>query len=48
MILTRKAVEPGAEEVRANSPSRSARLRVVRKLRDAGDMHLTQIAAEVK
>lgn len=34
-ILTRKALEPSAEEVKVNSPSRSAKLRVVRKLRDA-------------
>jgi 16S rRNA (cytosine1402-N4)-methyltransferase len=32
-ILTRKAVMPGPEELRANPPSRSARLRVVEKLR---------------
>ena len=42
-ILTRKPVEPTAEEVRANSPSRSAKLRVVRKVRDASEMHWLQI-----
>ena len=39
-ILTRKPVEPGAEEVKVNSPSRSAKLRVVRKLCDATKYHL--------
>ncbi len=39
-ILTRKPVEPDAEEVKENSPSRSAKLRVVRKLKDASDLHL--------
>ncbi|MBO4405077.1 MAG: 16S rRNA (cytosine(1402)-N(4))-methyltransferase RsmH [Treponema sp.] len=34
-LITRKAVEPTEEEIRSNSPSRSAKLRVVRKLRDA-------------
>ncbi|MDR1249575.1 MAG: 16S rRNA (cytosine(1402)-N(4))-methyltransferase RsmH [Treponema sp.] len=33
-ILTRKAVKPGPEEVRGNPPSRSARLRVVEKIRE--------------
>ncbi|MDR3123759.1 MAG: 16S rRNA (cytosine(1402)-N(4))-methyltransferase RsmH [Treponema sp.] len=32
-LLTRKAVAPGPEEVRANPPSRSAKLRVAEKLR---------------
>ncbi len=45
-ILTRKPVEPSAEEVKVNSPSRSAKLRVVRKLRDAGEMHLNAIEGE--
>ena len=48
VILTRKPVEPSAEEVKSNSPSRSAKLRVVRKLRDAGKMHLLQIETEAK
>ena len=42
-ILTRKPVEPTDEEVKVNSPSRSAKLRVVRKLRDATDLHLLSI-----
>jgi 16S rRNA (cytosine1402-N4)-methyltransferase len=33
-MLTRKAVKPGPEELRANPPSRSARLRAVEKLRE--------------
>jgi 16S rRNA (cytosine1402-N4)-methyltransferase len=45
-ILTRKPVEPSVEEVKVNSPSRSAKLRVVRKLRDAGEMHLNAIEGE--
>lgn len=45
-ILTRKPVEPGAEEVKVNSPSRSAKLRVVRKLRDATEMHRLAIEME--
>ncbi len=39
-ILTRKPVGPTDEEIRENSPSRSAKLRVVRKLRDATKYHL--------
>ena len=39
-ILTHKPVAPSAEEVSMNSPSRSAKLRVVRKLRNATDYHL--------
>lgn len=38
-ILTRKPVCPTAEEVRENPPSRSAKLRVVRKIRDATELH---------
>lgn len=45
-ILTRKPVEPTAEEVKVNSPSRSAKLRVVRKIRDASEMHLLEIEEE--
>lgn len=45
-ILTRKPVEPTAQEVAANAPSRSAKLRVVRKLRDASGRHLLNIEAE--
>ena len=39
-ILTRKAVLPTEEEVKQNSPSRSAKLRVVKKIRDADKMRL--------
>lgn len=39
-ILTRKPVGPTEEEVKVNSPSRSAKLRVVRKLSDANENHL--------
>ena len=39
-ILTRKPVGPTSKEVEVNSPSRSAKLRVVRKLRDATEFHL--------
>ena len=45
-ILTRKPVEPSSEQIKTNSPSRSAKLRVVRKLRDASEMHLLQIEQE--
>ncbi len=45
-ILTRKPVEPTVEEVKVNSPSRSAKLRVVRKIRDASEMHLLEIEEE--
>ncbi|MBQ3966831.1 MAG: 16S rRNA (cytosine(1402)-N(4))-methyltransferase RsmH [Treponema sp.] len=38
-ILTRKPLEPSQTEIRENSPSRSAKLRVVRKLRNATEMH---------
>ena len=39
-LITRKPVEPSEEEVKINSPSRSAKLRVVRKLRDADSLRL--------
>lgn len=39
-ILTRKPVGPTEEEVKVNSPSRSAKLRVVRKIKNATDYHL--------
>jgi S-adenosyl-methyltransferase MraW len=39
-VLTHKPIEPTAEEVQVNSPSRSAKLRVVRKLRNATEYHL--------
>ncbi len=35
-VITRKPVEPSEQEISLNSPSRSAKLRVVRKLKDAG------------
>ncbi len=44
-ILTRKPVEPTEEEVKVNSPSRSAKLRVVRKIRDADENRLYGIEA---
>ena len=44
-VLTRKPLEPSEEEVKANSPSRSAKLRVVRKIRDAGEMRLRGVEA---
>ncbi|MBQ2528722.1 MAG: 16S rRNA (cytosine(1402)-N(4))-methyltransferase RsmH [Treponema sp.] len=44
-LITRKPVEPTAEEVKANSPSRSAKLRVVRKIRDADEMRLYGVEA---
>lgn len=39
-LLTRKAVEPSQQEIMLNPPSRSARLRVVRKIRDAEKLRL--------
>ncbi|MCR4741555.1 MAG: 16S rRNA (cytosine(1402)-N(4))-methyltransferase RsmH [Treponema sp.] len=39
-ILTRKPVCPSEEEIKDNSPSRSAKLRVVRKIKDATEFHL--------
>ncbi len=39
-IITRKPLGPTEEEIKANSPSRSAKLRVVRKLFDATQYHL--------
>ena len=45
-ILTRKPVEPTKAEVESNSPSRSAKLRVVRKIRDASGDHLLNVAIE--
>ena len=38
--LTRKPVCPTEEEIKMNSPSRSAKLRVVRKIKDATEFHL--------
>lgn len=42
-ILTKKPVVPGEKEVRENSPSRSAKLRVVRKLKNASELHLRDV-----
>lgn len=44
-ILTRKPLEPTEEEIRMNSPSRSAKLRVVRKVRDADERRLYGVEA---
>lgn len=38
-IITRKPVCPTEEEIKANSPSRSAKLRVIRKIKDATEFH---------
>ena len=38
-IITRKPVGPTEDEVKINSPSRSAKLRVVRKIKDAGQQY---------
>ena len=43
-VLTRKPVIPTEAEVKVNSPSRSAKLRVVRKLFDATEYHLAGVA----
>ena len=45
-VLTRKPVEPTDEEVKMNSPSRSAKLRVVRKIRDAGDERIAGVGID--
>ena len=42
-IITRKPVCPSQEEIKDNSPSRSAKLRVVRKLGDASVYRLTGV-----
>ena len=39
-LITRKPVAPTVEEIKTNSPSRSAKLRVIRKLRDDTEYHL--------
>lgn len=39
-LITKKPVGPTAEEVKENSPSRSAKLRVIRKLKDDTEYHL--------
>ncbi|MCQ2611159.1 MAG: 16S rRNA (cytosine(1402)-N(4))-methyltransferase RsmH [Treponema sp.] len=43
-VITRKPVGPTDGEVKENSPSRSAKLRVVRKIRDAGELHLREVS----
>ena len=43
-IITRKPICPSEEEIKDNSPSRSAKLRVVRKLRDADEYRLSGVA----
>ncbi len=40
ILVTRKPVEPTAEEIKMNSPSRSAKLRVIKKVRDADESRL--------
>lgn len=39
-LITRKPVGPTEAEIKENSPSRSAKLRVVRKIRNATEFHL--------
>jgi 16S rRNA (cytosine1402-N4)-methyltransferase len=39
-LITRKPVVPTEEEVKVNSPSRSAKLRVIRKIKDDTEFHL--------
>ena len=38
-LLNRKPICPTEEEIKANSPSRSAKLRVIRKIKDATEFH---------
>lgn len=42
-LITHKPVCPTEEEIKSNSPSRSAKLRVIRKLRDATEYHLNGV-----
>lgn len=42
-MLTKKPIEPGVDEIRENSPSRSAKLRVVRKIRNADAYRLSGV-----
>lgn len=42
-VLTKKPIEPGVDEIRENSPSRSAKLRVVRKIRNADAYRLSGV-----
>ena len=39
-LITRKPVAPTEKEVKENSPSRSAKLRVIRKIKDDTPYHL--------
>lgn len=43
-VITRKPVGPTSDEVRENSPSRSAKLRVIRKIKDATELHLRDVS----
>lgn len=45
-LINRKPVLPSQTEINYNSPSRSAKLRVIRKLRDASERNLLGIAGE--
>lgn len=45
-ILTRKPILPSKEEVEKNSPSRSAKLRVIRKLRDVSPENAEFVAVK--
>ena len=45
-LINRKPVLPSQEEIFNNSPSRSAKLRVIRKLREASERHLLGIAGD--
>lgn len=44
-ILTHKAIEPSAQEIKENSPSRSAKLRLVKKIKDADEKRLYGVEA---
>ncbi len=44
-VLTRKPLGPSDDEIKRNSPSRSAKLRVVRKIMDAGESRLGGLEA---
>lgn len=43
-VITRKPLIPSEEEIKMNSPSRSAKLRVVRKIRNATEYHLNGVS----
>jgi 16S rRNA (cytosine1402-N4)-methyltransferase len=47
-LLTKKAAVPSVDETRANAPSRSAKLRVIRKTRDADDARRTAAQNSLK